>query len=228
MFILLCGRKKGDQAPGRKQTLPSRNQRDRETSAVMQLIQLNLNHCRAVQDLLKQTVRELGSEVAILSEPYRVESSSDCVTDPTGKAALWLCGVSVPPMRDTMAVEGFVRANVGGTWIYSCYLAPSLSLTSFSRIMDELISDLRGRSNVVIGGDFNAWAEEWGSLYTNARGRTILEAIASLDIVLLNEGSQHTFNRAGAGSIIDLSFASSSLSRSTRWRIGEVFTASDH
>jgi len=27
---------------------------------------------------------------------------------------------------------------------------------------------------------------------------------------------------------IDLSFASSSLSRSTRWRIGEVLTASDH
>jgi len=93
---------------------------------------------------------------------------------------------------------------------------------------DELSSDLRGRSNVVIGGDFNAWAEEWGSLYTNARGRTILEAIASLDIVLLNEGYQHTFNRAGAGSIIDLSFASSSLARSTRSRIGEVFTASDH
>jgi len=57
---------------------------------------------------------------------------------------------------------------------------------------------------------------------------TILEAIALLDIVLLNEGSQHTFNRAGAGSIIDLSFASSSLSRSSRWRIDEVFTASDH
>jgi len=228
MLILLCGRKTGDEAPGRKQTLPSHNQRDRESSAVMQLIQLNLNHCRAAQHLLKQTVRELGSEVAILSEPYRVESSSDWVTDRTGKAALWLCGVSVPPMRDTRAVEGFVRANIGGTWIYSCYLAPSLSLTSFSRILDELISDLRGRSNVVIGGDFNAWAEEWRSLYTNARGRTILEAIASLDIVLLNEGSQHTFNRAGAGSIIDLSFASTSLSRSTRWGIGEVFTASDH
>jgi len=114
-------------------------------------------------------------------------------------------------MRDVRVVEGFVRASVGGTWLYSCYLAPSFSLTSFSRILDELISDLRGRSNVVIGGDFNALA-----LYTNARGRTVLEVIASLDIVLLNEGSQHTFNRAGASSIIDLSFASSSLSHSTR------------
>jgi len=34
----------------------------------MQLIQLNLNRCRAAQDLLKQTVRELGSEVASPTE----------------------------------------------------------------------------------------------------------------------------------------------------------------
>jgi len=105
----------------------------------MQLIQLNLNHCRAAQDLLKQTVRELGSEVAILSEPYRVESTNDWVTDRTGKAALWLCGVGAPLMRDMRAAEGFVRVNVGGTWIYICYLAPRLSVTSFSRILDELI-----------------------------------------------------------------------------------------
>jgi len=93
MHNLLWGRKEGDQAPGRKQILLSHNQRNRETSNDMQLIQLNLNHCRAAQDLLKQTVRELGSEVAILSEPYRVKSSSGRVTDSTGKAALWLCRV---------------------------------------------------------------------------------------------------------------------------------------
>jgi len=61
---LLCDRKEGDKAPGRKQILLSHNQRDRETSTDMQLIQLNLKHCRAAQNLLKQTVRELDSEVA--------------------------------------------------------------------------------------------------------------------------------------------------------------------
>jgi len=106
-------------------------------------------------------------------------------------------------MRDKMAAEWFFRANVR-TWLYSSYLASSLTLTSFSRILDELSSDLRGRSKVVIGGDFNAWAEDLVSLYT----KLYLEAIGSLDIVLLNEVSQNTFNRAGVGSIIDLSFAS--------------------
>ncbi|KAH8350802.1 hypothetical protein KR084_008706, partial [Drosophila pseudotakahashii] len=37
-----------------------------------------------------------------------------------------------------------------------------------------------------------------------------------------------TFNRAGAGSVIDLTFASPSLARQAFWRIGDYFTASDH
>ncbi|XP_041451301.1 uncharacterized protein LOC121404950 [Drosophila obscura] len=186
------------------------------------------NEPSAAQDLLEQTVRELGSEVAILSEPYRVGSSSEWATDRSGKAALWLCGAEAPQMRDTKSAEGFVRASVGGIWLYSCYLAPSLSLETFSRILDELSSDLRGRSNVVVGGDFNAWAQKWGSSRTNARGRTVLEAFASLDVVLLNEGSQQTIKRAGEGSVIDLTYASSSLARHARWWISDVYTASDH
>jgi len=47
MLNLLCGRKEGDQAPGRKQIVLSHNQRDRETSTDMQLIQLNLKGAQA-------------------------------------------------------------------------------------------------------------------------------------------------------------------------------------
>ncbi|KAH8249814.1 hypothetical protein KR032_011010 [Drosophila birchii] len=131
-------------------------------------------------------------------------------------------------MREVRATEGFVRANVGGIWLYSCYLAPSLTLEAFGSILDELSCDLRGRSKVVVGGDFNAWAVEWGSPQTNARGRAVLESIASLDVVLLNEGSRHTFSRAGAGSVIDLTFATSALARLAQWRVSEAYTASDH
>nr|XP_041632103.1 uncharacterized protein LOC121502489 [Drosophila kikkawai] len=182
----------------------------------------------AAQDLLSQTVRELNSKVAVLSEPYRVGTSRVWATDRSGKAALWLCGADAPEMCDTKAAEGFVRANVGGTWLYSCYLAPSPSLEAFGRIQDELSSDLRGRSNVVVGGDINAWAMEWGSSRTNARGRAVLETFASLDVVLLNEGSRQTFSRAGVGSVIDLTYVSSALASRARWKISEAYTASDH
>ncbi|XP_041451716.1 uncharacterized protein LOC121405175 [Drosophila obscura] len=208
MLHLLGSGQEGVQAPGRQQKLPGRVQRGRSTQKDMRLIQLNLNHCRAAQDLLKQTVRERGSEVAILSEPYRVPSCSDWATDRSGRATLWTCGVETPQSCDIKSADGFVRGKVGGKWVYSCYLAPSLPLETFSRIIDELIGDLRGRSDVVVGGDFNAWAQEWGSSLTNARGRTVLEAYL--------------------GHVIDLTYASSALARNSSWRISDAYTASDH
>jgi len=113
-------------------------------------------------------------------------------------------------------------------WVYSCYLAPSLSTTDFSHALDTIAFDARGRYPDIIAGDFNAWAEEWGCPSSNIRGHTLLNAFATLGVTLLNEGTQETFNRAGAGSIIDLIFVSSALVRRSHWRIGDFFTASDH
>jgi len=90
------------------------------------------------------------------------------------------------------------------------------------------VEDARGRNGVVIAGDFNAWAEEWGSVTTNAKGRTLLEIFASLDVTLLNNGTQHTFSRAGTGSIVDLTFTSASLFNYADWKVSDIYTASDH
>ena len=43
----------------------------RTSDQKMRLIQLNLNHCRAAQDLLAQSVRELWIDVAVLCEQYQ-------------------------------------------------------------------------------------------------------------------------------------------------------------
>ncbi|KAL7726490.1 hypothetical protein ACLKA6_001112 [Drosophila palustris] len=93
---------------------------------------------------------------------------------------------------------GYVRAQIKGVWLFSCYMAPSLSMAEFSRAMDDLVEDVRGHSPAVFAGDFNG-AVEWGSTITNARGRVLLDAFASLDVDLLNQGSIHTFSRGGVG-----------------------------
>ncbi|XP_070144941.1 uncharacterized protein [Drosophila kikkawai] len=182
----------------------------------------------AAQDLLMQTVREVATDVAILSEPYRASVGGEWAKDRSGKAALWLCGDRRLRMSNIQVADGFVRAEVGGYCIYSCYLAPSLPLEVFSGILDDLSSDLRGRPKVIVGGDFNAWAQEWGSVSTNARGRAVLEAFASTDVVLLNDGERHTFVRAGAVSIIDLTFVSGAISQTARWGFCDAYTGSDH
>ncbi|KAL7726211.1 hypothetical protein ACLKA6_001616 [Drosophila palustris] len=131
-------------------------------------------------------------------------------------------------MKSLHAGTGYVRAQVKGSWIFSCYMAPSWTLEEFSSLLNDLVEDVRDHSPAVIAGDFNSWALEWQSPVTNARGRVLLDAFAALDVELLNRGSTHTFSRGGMGSIIDLTFATSCLARSATWSVSETYTASDH
>ncbi|KAM8701416.1 hypothetical protein ACLKA7_001032 [Drosophila subpalustris] len=77
--------------------------------------------------------------------------------------------------------------------------------------------------------------KEWGSDTSKrsssdaiGKGDALLEAFAALDVVLLNHGTANTFSRGGAGSVIDLTFVTSSLSHTATWRMCNNYTASDH
>ncbi|XP_068143465.1 uncharacterized protein [Drosophila tropicalis] len=131
-------------------------------------------------------------------------------------------------MESIYSSLGYVRAKIGDMWYYSCYLAPSLRLTEFERIIDSISADASSKQNVIIAGDFNAWSEEWGSSSSNARGRTLLESWAILDIAVLNTGSKHTFSRAGCGSVIDVTFTSACLFPHSIWKLCDFYTGSDH
>jgi len=166
-------------------------------------------------------VRECKAVLAVISEPYKVEDDCDWIAQTSVMAVL--CKRNGKPFLDMYEGSSFVRARIDEMWVYSCYLAPSLSTTDFSRALDTIVFDARGRYPTIIAGNFNAWAEEWGCPTSNIRGRTLFNAFATL-----KEGTQETFNRAGAGSIIDLTFVSSALARRSHWRIGDFCTASDH
>lgn len=58
----------------------------------MKVIQINLNHCEAAQDILSQRTREEGAEVIMISEPYKQLDGGVWVADKTGLAAIWLTG----------------------------------------------------------------------------------------------------------------------------------------
>ncbi|XP_070068041.1 uncharacterized protein [Drosophila takahashii] len=195
---------------------------------MLRFIQLKLNHCRVAQDLLTQTIVELRIDVAILSEPHRTIRSNTWVADPTEKAAIWSCGQNTRHFSGVKAAKGYVRTKLNDLWVYSCYLPPSWSLKDFSEAIDNLVIDASLHSPAMVAGDFNAWATEWGSAYTNARGKIVVEAFASLDLLLLNAGSNPTFSRAGGQSIIDLTFLSTRLAASATWEISEAYTECDH
>lgn len=193
------------------------------------VMQANLNHCESAQSLLEQTVREKQSDVAILCEQYRNVSRSSWITDFTEKAAIWACNKK--PFQDVMTVleHGFVWAKIEGIFVYSCYAPPSMSVTEYKDFLNRLVMNAKDRGPIIIAGDFNAWATEWGSAYTNARGQLLLEAFAILDIVLLNQGDKPTFCRGEATSIVDITFASEAIVKHvSKWEVSGHYTNSDH
>lgn len=195
---------------------------------MLRFLQLNLNHCEAAQSLLAQTIRENNIDVALISEQYKTISSNKWVQDKTGKAAVWVCGSIALERKQSCMQEGFAYAQINKIHLYSCYAPPSLPIDEFEEMLDRLTIDTRGKSPVIISGDFNAWATEWGSVKTTRRGQLLLEAFASLDLVLVNCGTVSTYTKNGTGSIIDLTFASSSIAHTIVWRVSELYTHSDH
>lgn len=171
---------------------------------------------------------ERDVDVVIISEPYKVPEGPAWAKDKTQKAAIWACG-NFPIQKTVTGDEnGYVAAVVSGVYIFSCYAAPSLTIEEFQRTVDRIAMDARRFKPIIIAGDFNAWAEEWGSRLTNARGQSLLEALAGLDLVLVNVGDTQTFRGHGRGSVIDITFASPELSRNMSWEVSEDYSGSDH
>ena len=52
-------------------------------------------------------------------------------------------------------------------------------------------------SNIIVAGDFNAKAVDWGMLYTDSKWEATLEMMSRLGLVVLNLGNTTTFRRAG-------------------------------
>ncbi|CAD7087980.1 unnamed protein product [Hermetia illucens] len=147
------------------------------------------------QDLLEQTTFESEMEIAIISEPYRNRHGGVWVTDSTDGAAIWACGRQAIQCTASQAASGFVWAKISGVYVFSFYAPPSLTLSEFEQMLDNLVLDARGRSPKVIAGDFNA-ALEWGSRESNVRGRSLIETFMQMDIVLASEGASRKGGQA--------------------------------
>lgn len=199
------------------------------TQVAVEVIQINLNHCDTAQILLQQAVAEQNCDVAIISEPYRIPpGDGNWISDRANTVAIWTVGRY--PVQEVMhrADEGFVIVKINGIFICSCYAPPRWTIEQFNQMLDKVTEELTDRRPVVIAGDFNAWAVEWGSRLTNSRGSSLLEALARLNVDIANEGSASTYRREGRESIIDVTFCSPELMRAINWRVSEEYTHSDH
>lgn len=99
------------------------------------------------------------------------------------------------------------------TTYVSCYLTPSEKIDEFQEKLDELEDTLRDmEGEILIAGDFNASAVEWGEDRSNSRGTRVMDMISRMDLLVLNTGSTPTFRRPGCRqTIVDITFATRRL-----------------
>ena len=175
----------------------------------MIVLQGNVQHSRLATDLLSQIVAENKVQMALISEPYTHRRNPAWLYDASGYAGLWAADT-----RNVVAKHGFgdgyVWATCRGITFVSCYFSPNDSMQEFREKLDSLEDMLRVvETRVVVAGDFNARALEWGMPRQNSRGRLIMEMTARLGLVVLNTGSTPTYSRPGFGeSIPDVCMAS--------------------
>lgn len=118
-------------------------------------------------------------------------------------------------------------------WItyVSVYLTSNDTAADLRTKLDDLEDTLRNiNGEIIVAGDLNAKAMEWGMEVTDRRGQDILDMAARLHLDILNTADTTTFIRVGyRETILDVTFASETIARRvTEWRVIEDYTGSDH
>lgn len=181
--------------------------------------------------ILPQIVHEQEVDIMIISEQYTQKTTGQWFEDDSRTAAIWIPDLKTMKPRNAGKGNGFVWVQIVDITLISCYLTPSDSIDEFQSKLNALEDEARNiDGKIIMAGDFNSRAVEWGSQTTNPRGRRVMEMTARLGLAVANVGNVPTFRRPGCiGTIPDITLVSENLAdRIENWKVLEIYTASDH
>jgi len=200
---------------------------------MIRFLQINLHRSSTAQSLLQQTAAVTGAQVLLVSEyNWRPHSDRWVVSDDLSCAVALTASADFTP-GSTGSGRGYAWIQTQGLRIYSCYTSRNDSEQNFRAFLLDIQDSVRSADpllTVVVGGDFNAWSQEWGSARNDDRGDRLADLAASLDLLVANVGTTPTYCRVNAESIIDVTFSRLIAPGAIRdWKVlDEVYSASDH
>jgi len=193
-------------------------------------LQANLNRAKAAQALLLQTMYEQKADVAIISEPNKIPNS-DGWYGSTDQSCCLLLSKDVEVTNNGRG-EGYVWVDIQTYRVYSCYFSPSKkhSLEEYRAYLGRLSDSIReGPTEYIVAGDFNAHSPSWDSPSTCAKGEALTDFASAICLIVINQGTEPTYERGGRSSHIDVTFASTGVSKLLYlWQVLQVNMASDH
>lgn len=197
----------------------------------MKIVQANMHRSKTADALLDQLVLERNADLVVISEQYIRQKNGTWIEDTSKTAAIWIPALKRVTIRDKGSGNGFVWIKVDEFTLFSCYLTPNEDMDAFTAKLNGIEDKCRDiGGSIIIGGDFNSQAQEWGSRTTNTRGRMVLDMAARIGLVIMNGGNVATFRRPGCqGTIPDITLASEGIAnRVLDWTVLEDYTGSDH
>lgn len=196
----------------------------------MGIIQANVGRSRGSHDMAQKVAMGVKAEIIVVCEPNKgVIKNWGWIRDNSEDVAVRFLNKGIK-VRKIEKRQGFLSVDFEDWRLVACYASPNASQEAFSTQMEALMTVVQaGGNNTVLVGDFNAKAREWGSARTDARGREILEHVARLGLIIINDGLLPTFVRGASTSYIDLTMASGTMARRlSNWRVLDEESLSLH
>ena len=140
------------------------------------VLQGNMHRSSTAHDLLGQICFEKHADIILISEQYRNRQEPGWYTDNLGTAAIWNRDPRNIHITDHGSGSGFVWVRHKQTYYVSVYLTPNQSINEYKaalEVLEDADRDIQGE--LVIAGDLNAKAPDWGEARSDSRGRLVTD-----------------------------------------------------
>lgn len=194
---------------------------------MFKLCQINLNNYKDAQNLLMQNIKELDIDMCAITEPAWIPYGPEWFSSGDCKSLIYI----IPEHNCLINSEKYFVAAKGASFTFvSSYRSPNVTIAEFLRLLDALSKLIIKTRKLIVTGDFNAHAKQWGATNTDRRGNLLTNWTATMDLRLANVGSEPTRIRPQGLFIVDLTWITSDLlTRVTNWKVrNDLESLSDH
>ncbi|KXZ75597.1 hypothetical protein TcasGA2_TC033490 [Tribolium castaneum] len=203
-----------------------------EELANQQHTELNANRCKAAMSLMFKHIEERKIDIALIQEPSKAMVRNKYYCDTNNEAAIIVCDIYKIKITENGNGAGYVWIRTNEHIYYSCYFSPNRGEEEFEEFIYNIKQCLykhKGKK-IVMAGDLNAKSPLWGSKARNKKGEILENIIAELGLIVVNTGTQPTFQTERGSSIIDITLCTQNMAQIIKdWKVDTATeNLSDH
>lgn len=178
------------------------------------ILYCNLNRSKDAHEMMTKNAEDLDADIICCSEPnWTVAKNAKWTSDNKFDSAISIISPGPTTSRSGNG-NGFCYIEIENILLFCCYISPNKTIEEYEIFLTGLGNCIiEKRKPAIVFGDFNARSPLWGSNFQDARGKRVAEWLASLNLVLFNDGQHPTFERHGAATFLDLTIGTSAVSR---------------